>query len=260
MRLVELHGATINLWILLVGNVLMRKPKIFLASIASLFATSCATIPPIDEREYVKVADILYSVECELRDAIYVLSRDYPFVRNQLVSAAYQLKVAETGEGSGDSMIVVPISNGTFSIGFAAGLKRVATRDTNVTVEYMTSNLECRPEDGPGPIPNRIEGGIGLYSWLMDVSSALQRASETPVAMSYKVQFDLTANGSVTPKFGIQKTSGHQYGGSLKVSGVRERLHSVSISVAEIKQGNIAAARRRLDQEVQQFLLRDLRD
>ncbi len=225
-----------------------------------LVGQGCVTVPPISERDYVKVEDILYSVECELKEAVEDVSRHYPYAKNQLVTLIYGLKVAESGDGSGDANIVVPITNGTFSVGFTAGLSTRATRDTSITVSYNTANLECRAQDGGVTVPVRIEGGVGLYDWLLRTTQALAKAKETPTAMTYEVDFDITAGASVNPKFGIQQTSGHQYGGGIVLAGTRARSHSVQVSVAEIKAGNVAAAQKRLDQEVLQFRLKDRRD
>jgi hypothetical protein len=177
-----------------------------------------------------------------------------------LVTLIYGLKVAESGDGSGDANIVVPITNGTFSVGFTAGLTTRATRDTSITVGYNTANLECREQDGGVTVPTRIEGGIGLYDWLLRSTQALAKAKETPTAMTYEIDFDITAGASVNPKFGIQKTSGHQYGGGIILAGTRARSHSVQVSVAEIKAGNVAEAQERLNREVLQFRLKDRRD
>jgi len=233
---------------------------VFLASFCAVTVGSggCATVPPITERDYVKVADILYSVECELKEAVDYLGVYYSFAKEQLVQVNYALRVVETGSGSGNANLVVPISNGTFTIGFTGGLTRQATRDTNLTVGYETWDLECRPPDQSGTVPTRLEGGVGLYNWLLNATEALSKAKETPEAMSYRVDFDILAQASVNPRIAILKTSGRAFGADITLAGTRENLHSVQISVAQIKAGDRAAAKQRLDQEVQQFLLRNI--
>ena len=197
----------------------MRIRLKFLAAIAPLFATSCTSVPAFEKEDYVHVADVLYSVECELKESVDYLAKYFPFAKKQLVQVIYQLRVAESGGGDGDALIVVPIHNGTFSVGFTASLSTGATRDTSLTVQYETSNLQCPDHHGKKDAPVRIEGGLGLTNWLVRTSQALAQADETPIGMTYSVGFDVLVGGSVTPRFGIAKPSGHQYGGGLQVSG-----------------------------------------
>lgn len=237
----------------------MRRPGIICTCLVALLSGSCTTVPAIDKQEYVHVADVLYSVECELKESIDYLARYYPFAKQQLVQVIYQLRVAESGGGDGDALIVVPIQNGTFSVGFTANLSTQATRDTSLTVQYETKDLICPDHRGQEGRPVRIEGGLGLSNWLVRTAQALAQADETPVGMSYSISFDVIVGASVTPRFGIQKASGHQYGGGLQISGRRERLHSVTVSTTDIKEGSVEQAQQRLNQQVQQFFLQDLR-
>jgi hypothetical protein len=171
----------------------------------------------------------------------------------------YQLRVVESGSGDGDALIVVPIHNGTFSVGFTANLSTQATRDTSLTVQYETANLICPDYRGQEAKPVRIEGGLGLSNWLVRTAQALAQAQETPVGMSYAVNFDVIVGASVTPRFGIQRLSGHQYGGGLQISGQRERLHNLTVSTTDIRDDTTEVAQQRLNQQVQQFLLQDFR-
>lgn len=237
----------------------MRRLGIICTCFASLLLGSCTTVPAFDKQEYVHIADVLYSVECELKESIDYLAKYYPFAKYQLVQVIYQLRVLESGGGDADALIVVPIHNGTFSVGFTANVSTQAVRDTSLTVQYETGNLQCPDYRGQVNKPLRIEGGLGLSNWLVHTAHALAQADETPVGMSYSTTFDIIVGASVAPRFGIQKISGHQYGGGAHVAGSRERLHSVTVSTANIQDTTPAEAQQRLNQQVQQFLLQDFR-
>jgi hypothetical protein len=237
----------------------MRRSGIICTCLAALLSSGCTSVPAIEKQDYVHVADVLYSVECELKESIDYLARYYPFAKNQLVQVIYQLRVVESGGGDADAMIVVPIHNGTFSVGFAANLATEATRDTSLTVQYETGKLSCPDHHGEPGRPVRIQGGVGLANWLVRTSQALAQAEETPVGMSYYTGFDVVVGASVAPRFGIQKASGHQYGGGLQVAGRRQRFHSVTVSTTDIKDDTPEVAQQRLNQQVQQFFLQDLR-
>jgi hypothetical protein len=237
----------------------MRRSGIISGCLATLLTSGCTTVPAIEREDYVHVADVLYSVECELKESIDYLAKYYPFAKHQLVQVIYQLRVVESGGGDGDAMIVVPIHNGTFSVGFAASLATEATRDTSLTVQYETASLTCPDHRGQANQPIRIEGGIGLSNWLIHTSQALAKAVETPVSMTYATSFDIVVGASVSPRFGIQKPNGHQFGGGLSINGRRQHLHSVTITTANIKDDTPEVAQQRLNQQVQQFFLQDFR-
>jgi hypothetical protein len=237
----------------------LRRSGIICSCLAPLLAGGCTSVPAFETEEYVHVADVLYSVECELKESIDYLAEYYPFAKRQLVQVIYQLRVTESGAGNGDALIVVPIHNGTFSVGFTANVSTEAERDTSLTVQYETGKLICPDYRGEANRPVRIEGGLGLSNWLIKTSQALAQAQETPVGMSYAVSFDVVVGASVNPRFGIQRTSGHQYGGGVRVAGQRARLHSVTVSTAAIRDDGPEVAQQRLNQQVQQFLLQDFR-
>jgi hypothetical protein len=237
----------------------MRLVLLPVAGVLTAIA-GCASVPDIADREYVKVSDILYSVECELKEAIDSLARTYPFVRKQLVEVKYSLDVIETGSGAGDANLVVPISHGTFSVGFTAGLLQTTTRATSFSVSYKTDELECRPPGSAPDVPTRIAGGVGLSEWLLSISAALRAANETPVAMSYRMDFDIVADASVTPRFGVSLASGHSYGGGVRLAGRRQRSHSVLVAVAKVDADDKGAveAQKRIDREIDQSILKEI--
>ena len=221
--------------------------------------TGCASVPEIPAEDYVTVSDILYSSECELKESIDYLSVKLPFVTHQLVALTYTLRAADSRSGSADANLVVPVTDGTFSLGLTGGLDASRSRTTSLTVTYDTGKLRCpAPRKGPDG-PNRIEGGIGLKDWLLKVSQSLARVGSTPRSMTYELSFDIVARGGAKPGFSIG-LPGVQYGVSIGTSGSHQRAHSVLISVAEVKEGNTEQAQRNLDQSVQQFLLRGVRN
>ncbi len=237
----------------------MRRPGTLSSGLAALLLSGCTAVPAIEKEEYVHVADVLYSVECELKESIDYLAKTYPFAKKQLVQVIYELRVAEQGGADSDALIVVPIQNGTFSVGFTANISTGATRDTSLTVQYETANLKCPDYRGQQNKPVRIEGGLGLSAWLVRTAQALAEADKTPVGMSYAVSFDVVVGASVSPRFGIQRISGHQYGGGAHVAGQRDKLHSLTVSTTDIHNDTPEVAQQRLNNQVQQFLLQDFR-
>lgn len=218
----------------------------------------CASIPDIPEEEYVKVADVLYTTECELKEAIDALSREVK-VGKQLIQVIYRLNVVETGKGSAGAGVVVPISNGTFSLGLAVGSTHTNSRKTSFTVEYLSPELRCVVPEGVEP-PQRLEGDLGLGSWLLRTASTLSSVDETPTAMTYEVGFNIVRNAELKPAIGLAFADGHKFGADLALTGSRETEHVITVTAAKIDSvsaSGTAEAKRNLNAAVQQFLLRD---
>ncbi len=218
----------------------------------------CASIPEIPEEEYVKVADILYTTECELKEALDTLSREVK-VGKQLIQVTYRLNVVETGKGGAGAGIVVPISNGTFSLGLAMGSTHVNSRKTSFTVEYLSPELHCAVAEGVEP-PQRLDGDLGLGTWLLRTASTLSSVDETPTAMNYEIGFDIVRNAELKPAIGLAFADGHKFGADLTFAGARDTEHIITVTAAKIDSvsaSGTAEAKRNLNAAVQQFLLRD---
>lgn len=209
---------------------------------AAVLCASCNTVPDISQRDYVSVSDLLINLECEFKSAIERIAIHYPEARakEQEAVATLTLKVTETGVGDGDASIVIPISNGTFTLGFDAGITRKNVRDTELKVAYHTGELEC-PENFYSPdYPTRFANGLGLEEWLDNMAEQLTVANDDPTSMTYSVEFNITTKGGVKPQWGIQLGSGHKYSAAIDINGKREKVHKLRLTVATIKLGEEA--------------------
>lgn len=233
----------------------MRYLYLFSAAIIS----GCVTIPEFTEADYLTVEDVLAKTECELQKAVNAIKDEYPGALKTVITANHQLKVTETGKGSGNLSVVIPISSGTFTFGFSGGRTTKAMRDANVKVSYVANDLHCRVITDTNGQERVFEGDLGLVEWFGRSVQILERNREYPATLSYQVGFDITMTGSVDPKFGIKAGSRHEYGGGISLSGERNTVHSVLISATEVARGETPRrAQRRLDQANQQFLLQNL--
>ena len=231
-----------------------------LINLAMLTAVvGCSTYPKLPGEDFVKIADVLNTVECDLRDAVKQYENDYPWLKDWAAAVVLELKVEEKGEGNGDASIVVPITNGTVTVGLVAGLTQKATHKATIDTALNFDFLSCPSEEGR--VVLRIDGGFGIPEWLSRAASALEIVKEDPTKMSYTRQFSITVNGSVNPKFGIQKVDGHQYGGGLKIGGTRLSEHTLTVT-AKKRAADDLAKRNRLgsSRKVRPSTLRDLED
>ncbi|MEZ5924976.1 MAG: hypothetical protein R3D57_11405 [Hyphomicrobiaceae bacterium] len=229
----------------------MRRSMLSVATVAGVLG-GCASVPPIDEQDYIRVSNILYSTECELKEAIDGLKETYTLNR-QLIDVTYSLNVLESGTGDGTGNLVVPIANGTFSIGLTASVKQTNTRNTEFKIRYSSDKLSC-PESTDPSAPQRIDGSLGLAEWLGNAALALEKVRRWPLNMTYNMDFTIERNGSMKPAFGLKFPSGHEYGGSLSLAGSRKVAHGIEVIATDIKPGDLngVEAGRRLDLVAQQ--------
>jgi hypothetical protein len=222
-----------------------------------LAAASCAAIPPFHHYQYAKISDVLIATECELEYALRSILAQYPrytWIRNQVVTASFTLNAVQVGDVGTEANLVIPITHGTFNLGFDAGIKGTNSRLTKITVDYETNKLDisrCHMSS--------LVGELGLKEWLVRSAIELKKADETPTAMNYSIEFVVLAVAGIEPGVGIAKLSGHQFGATGRLAGSREDTHRLDVAAAEIKRGrNVAETRQRLNVERQIFQLERL--
>lgn len=232
---------------------------------SAFFLLGCASVPNVEPVEYVRISDLIQTIECELDDAVSYIAERFPqyrYVRNQDAVATLKLKVLEVGGGSGDASFVIPISHGTFTIGLNGGLTSQNTRTMEFKVNFNTGRLDCQLGH-PGEESKRfLEGDLGLREWLLQITEVLTKVRETPTYLSYSTNFEIKSDGGVNPKFSIVRMSGVNVGGGAKLSGSRTVTHTISITTKDFtteppKLALRPRARRDLEREADSFLIRD---
>jgi hypothetical protein len=158
-------------------------------------------------------------------------------------STKLELKVVESGEQSGGANLVVPITNGTFSVGFNLGLTEKTTRSATVEASFDLAKIDCPDLSGTKTPPVYIEGTLGLREWIERVSAALENSQTLPSSLSYTIAFSLKTNGSLTPSFNIVPASPRRFGGNLSLEGERDGQHQLTIIAAEKKPERQASKR-----------------
>lgn len=238
------------------------KPGLALA-LAGMMLSGCAGAPAFTRTDFVETKDILRSIESELCSAVGwvettpdiragVLAAGLD-IRNFVASVTVGLAVAVQTGASGDAGLVVPVSLGSAGVSASLGSEVLRTRETTLTVYYPFSELEC---DAP-PIAgaHRIAGNLGLADWIKETTKILFSINESPVSYSYGVGFTLTNTAGVGPSFSIVPGTSNLVGGA-RLGATRELMHSLSVTVVEIRPDSELAARYRIPDETRRRLER----
>lgn len=196
----------------------------------SILLTGCAAIPKLPDDTSLTVADVIHSVRCVLSDAVDRHRSKYAWLDDWAASVTLELKVDEIGDGNGGASFVVPISNGIFTIGFLAGVKRQAILTETVESSFNFDELSC-PEFGTGEKePFLIAGGLGLETWIERVASGLAVARVKPTSLSHIANFIITKNASVTPGVDLIRVKGHRFGAKFTLAGTRVDAHKLTVT------------------------------
>jgi hypothetical protein len=213
--------------------------------------SGCATVPQLPDNDRLPIDAVIRNVRCEITQALSSASDEYVWLRNSAVAFQLTLKVEEKGDGSADTAFTFPISNGTFTIGFTAGLaeKALAKSELYMASKYDDFDLQECPNAKFGPTDSALTGELGLATWLERSASAIQSSavkvmpSEKDTYIAHQVEFVLTASGSVSPKFNIVRTGGRTRSGLFKFGASREETNTLRIVVKPLP-GRVVAIRR----------------
>lgn len=235
-----------------------------LAVILSAVLQGCAGAPVFTRTDYVETKEIFRSIERELCEAVAWVDETPDVkagilaagldIRQFVASATVGLAVAVESSGSGQAGLVVPVTTGSVGISGSLGATTVRTRDTVLKVYYPFAELECDAPEVKGPA--RIAGNLGLAEWIRETTKILFAINETPVSYSYSVSFSLTNSGGAGPSFQLVPGTNAVSGGG-HVGLAREIVHTLSVTVVEIRPDEELAARYRIPDETRRRLERE---
>lgn len=238
--------------------------------------SSCAGAPKFSEPDYVRMESLFYAVERELCRAIAEIAADTRLTTalgeagidplGQYAKATVSLRVVQVTGADGSVDFVIPITNGAFSAGFQGGISGQKLVDTSVSVYYPFAELECG--NGLKNPPPEIEGGLGLWQWVLNTTVALINVRETPASYSYQASFSIFRRAGGRPSFAVATGPFTVLGGSLGLDASRELTHTLYVTVRDVSLGTGAggaaavppAIRDELDREESLTILRRIRE
>lgn len=235
-----------------------------IAVILTMALSGCAGAPAFTRSDYVETKEIFRAIERELCEAVDwventpdvkagVLAAGLD-IRQFVASATVGLAVAVETSGTGSASLVVPVSTGSVGISGLLDSTVARTRDTVLKVYYPFGELEC---DSPAmKEPARIAGNLGLADWIRETTKILFAIHETPVSYSYSVSFSVTNSGSLGPSFQLLPGS-NAVSGNGRLSAARELVHSLSVTVVEIRPDEELAQRYQIPDETRRRLERE---
>ncbi len=184
--------------------------------LVALALSGCAATKPLQlsdiSDDIVYAADVLYSFECELQDAITNVSQTQAtnLFQNQAGIATFTLTVTETDNLRSDLSLTIPVGVAGLTVAGGGGPTRKAVRTIDFKVPFNTSSLTpCSAEREAEFDLTRIEAGLGLNGWVDQLATVFVRTGYSPTYLNYAVEFDIgeavAANSSLSRNEGLTK-------------------------------------------------------
>lgn len=151
----------------------------------------------VKKDDFVYAADILYSAECELFEAVDAVSENNATSGFRFVDAVatFTLTVVELNSSGSNFTFIVPLANAGIGLSGSASSSGSSTRKMEFQVSFVESE---RPNcDKPVVGVNRIESGLGLSQWIGAMAEILVKTDEAPTSATYDVSFNISKPRSV---------------------------------------------------------------
>lgn len=208
-------------------------------------------VPKFSRADYIDQADLLYSIQCELKDAVDDVAKkgvvkekdiDHTIVLKQKALITMQLKGVENTDLDGNATFVVPVGVAALTLGAKFGAKReaTATNTFEIEIESLSELARCPDvEDSPTEVEKgigikRLKADIGLKGFISQTTEVFTKIGRYPASLGYTVTFEVASNGSFSPS--IKRTNSpsirSQTGGG-SVSGGRTLTHTFTIAVSD---------------------------
>jgi hypothetical protein len=213
--------------------------------------SGCATVPELPDNERLPLDAVVQNVRCEITHALSATSQHYAWLRNSAVGFQLTLRAEERSEGSADTAFVFPISNGSFTIGFTAGLaeRAIAKSELYMAAAYKDFSLASCPPPNTHPTDSKLTGDLGLGEWLQRSAAAIESSTigtvikgERDTYIAHQVEFVVTVSGSVSPRFNIVR-NGRSRTGLFRAAASREETNTLRLVVKPLQEQIIPVTR-----------------
>lgn len=199
---------------------------------------ACAGVPSLPDESRVSVEQIINLTKCELRDALLYSEGGAPWLATWSASAELTLKVnSQATAGLGAPTFLTPIQLGTFAATFDASIGENANGVAKI--KFSTKLKDTRNQLCPLPA-DRTDGSLmarrtlGIAAWLNRAIDSAKAANvaESTRSLAYTIEFVVTANGSVLPKWDLLYSNKNKFGIGPKLFGEIKDTHIVDLALA----------------------------
>ena len=204
---------------------------------AVVVVSGCSTDPDwpnpnLDKKQFTRLSELVYSLECELGEAVANVPDKYQHLANQDALATLNLKVIETPSPSGGVTLAIPVGVSVVTLGGSGKASFTATRSMEVRIPINPKDVRsCSIADQKKLGFKRIESGLGLAEWIEELVTLLETAKRLPEYVSYSTSFQVVNTPSGSLVFANTRSGGPSGTVTLGNSGKRDILHSVSLTI-----------------------------
>src|SRR5262245_57305453 len=118
----------------------MRRHALSAVCVAAIAAAGCMTVPDLPPEAQISIEAVANRVKCELRQAGE--AEPWLFTDKWIGSVDLTLEVFDKGQAAGTLAFVVPVSHGTFTLGFTGGPTESVRRTVGVSFPFKMADLK----------------------------------------------------------------------------------------------------------------------
>jgi hypothetical protein len=208
------------------------------AALLSAVLAACAIHPQTEDfsREY--LPDIVYKIRCETRDAIrstlpHDASSPLFYLNGSGMTFDFEFVLTENDDATSNGSVQIPISLGSFTIGWDSGLKKQRQTTLNVTVsDAFATLLTLQGCDAPSR-PNYkypITGSIGVEDSMKNFAKLAKQNTGLFTEFSDELKFTTDLKASIKPSVKLTPKVGRQITADAAVTLQRIDVHKVKLS------------------------------
>lgn len=227
-------------------NAFLTLPCAAVFTLAGCAAAPDWIKPEVEEQKIVRIHELVFSMECELGEAVAAAPARYTAFANQgNATATLTLTVVEAPTISGGITLGIPV--GVASIAIASngktGFTAKRTMDFKVGLKPQ-SPAECSAKSAKPGGPQRIESGLGMKEWAIALIDLIDKQGISPTEAGYTTSFQVTntPGGSLT----FTNTGSGRSGGTISAakSEKYDFTHTVVLALKPLFTPNAPAAAR----------------
>jgi hypothetical protein len=210
----------------------MRRVFVALVVSVQIGLVSCSLAPDQSDVTRVDTMDIVHNIRCETKEALLAYPPDH-WVHRATVAYAFEFRSVENNGLGGGASIVVPITNGAFTLDVIGAVQKQREGEHRLTLGepfFNLHNLDCSETAHRRSFKYPITGHIGTAVVIGQFVEFGSLSGITYDHFSRRLRYRLLATGGLRPSVAIVPAPGQRRNFNLDVNASREDIHQVHMT------------------------------
>ncbi len=203
---------------------------------AGLALQGCVAFPELPSGHKINVRQIIDNVECELKHSLLDNVAEHYWLLGWAATIIINLETYNTGAGSGEVTLSVPVSAQTLGLTLSTGPTRLYNSVGTFGYSVYLIDIVDRtcPAEAPAKTDSLLTGRTGAGDWLTRVARDASQKNICPNAIDFGLEFVLSIDGEGNPTItGIGVGSG-SIDADIDLIGSRTNDHELTLSAVPV--------------------------